>query len=508
VAGSDIGSAPDMSWRLNGSAGSRPPDHADRVTRTHPGEYEAGVTKAPKDGGTMTTQQSTAVLSGLSRHLRGRLLAPGDPDWDTARQPWNLRVDQRPAVIVEPEGAGDMAATVAFAGCHGLRVTVQCSGHGAGADLSDTIMMRTGALGEITVDPARNVVKVGAGVRGRDLAAALAPYGLAASLGSGPTTGVAGFTMFGGVGVLGRAVGFMAHQVVAADVVTADGTRLRCDADAHPDLLWALRGGGGGYALVTHLELRVDRVPELFGGQVIWPAAAAPGVFRAWRDWTAGLPPQMSSSAAVVSLPPLPQVPEPLRGTRVAAVTACYAGPADWGAAMLSELTARTSAPMVNACRPLTPADLGNLWNVPAARMPARIRGELLSSLSDEAIGELLRLAGQDPESPLAMAEVRHLGGAFAHDPGSGAIGRCEEPYLLESLGLAETPQADETVRHAQHVLSAALGPWITGMTLPGFAEPPEDTAERVYRLATRDRLRRVKDRYDPGHVILPSFPC
>src|SRR5262249_23312867 len=150
----------------------------------------------------------------------GRVLVPGDPDWDTARRPWNQRVDQRPAAIVEPEGAGDMAVAAAFAARHGLRVTVQCTGHGAGADLSDTIMVRSSALREITVDPARNVARVGAGVRSRDLATALAPHGLAASVGSAPTVGVAGYAMFGGAGVLGRAVGFMAEKVVAADVVT------------------------------------------------------------------------------------------------------------------------------------------------------------------------------------------------------------------------------------------------------------------------------------------------
>jgi hypothetical protein len=455
----------------------------------------------------MTTQQSTAALSGLSRHVRGRLLVPGDPDWDTARRPWNLRVDQRPAAIVEPEGADDMAATAAFATRHGLRLTVQCSGHGAGADLSDTIMVRTSALREIIVDPARNLVKVGAGVRGRDLAAALPPHGLAASLGSGPNTGVTGFTMFGGLGVLGRAVGFMAHKMVAADVVTADGTRLRCDADAHPDLLWALRGGGGGYALVTDLELQLDRAPDLFGGQIVWPAAAAPEVLGAWRDWTAELPPEMSSSVGVISLPPLPEVPEPLRGTRVTTVTACYAGPADRGAATLGQLTAQTSTPMVNAGRPLTAADLGNLWNVPSTPTPSRIRGELLSGLPDRALGELTRLAGQDPESPIMMAEVRHLGGMLAQDPpDAGAIGCCAEPYLLESLGLAVTPGTDEAVRHAQQALSAALEPWTTGMTLPGFAEPPQDTADRVYPPATRDQLRRLKDRYDPNGVILSSW--
>lgn len=455
----------------------------------------------------MTTQHSTAVLSGLASHLRGRLIAPGDPDWDTVRRPWKSRVDQRPAAIVEPECADDMAATAAFAARWGLRVAAQCSGHGAGPDLSDTIVLRTSALREITVDPGRNLVIVGAGVRCRDLAAALPPRGLAASLGSGPTTGVAGFTMFGGVGVLGRAVGFMANKVVAADVVTADGTPLRCDADAHPDLLWALRGGGGGYALVTHLELRLDRMPELFGGQIVWPAGAAPRVFGAWRDWTAGLAPEMSSSVGVISLPSLPEVPEPLRGTRVATVTACYAGAADRGARVLSELTARTPEPMFNACRPLTPADLANLWNAPATPMPSRIRCELLSSLPDEAIGELLRHAGHDPGSPIMMAEVRHLGGAFAQDlPGGGAIGCCDAPYLLELLGLAVTPEADEAVWYNQHAVTAALTPWTTGMILPGFAELPEDSAKRVYPPATQDRLRRVKSRYDPGGVLQSSF--
>jgi FAD/FMN-containing dehydrogenase len=449
------------------------------------------------------------VPSGLSRHLRGRLLLPGDPDWDTARRPWNLRVDQRPAAIVEPEAADDISATVAFATRHGLQVTVQSSGHGAGADLSGTIVLRTSALREITIDPGRDVVKVEAGVRALDLAAALPPHGLAASLGSAPTVGVAGYTMFGGTGVLGRSAGFMAHKVTAADVVTADGTRLRCDANAHPDLLWALRGGGSGYALVTHLELRLDRVPELFGGQVIWPAAAAPEVFGAWRGWTAGLPPEMTSSVGVISLPPLPQVPDPLRGARVATVTACYAGPVDQGAAALGELIARTSAPMVNACRPLTAADLANLWNVPGTPIPTRIRGELLSGLPDEAIGELLRLAGQDPRSPIMMAEVRHLGGKLAQDPpNGGAIGRCEAPYQLEMLGLAVTPEADQAIQHNQHAITAALAPWTTGMTLPGIAQPPLDTTERVYPSATRDRLRRIKDRYDPNGIILPSFPC
>jgi FAD/FMN-containing dehydrogenase len=455
----------------------------------------------------MTTRHST-VLSSLSRHLRGRVIMPGDSDWDTARRPWACRVDQRPAAIVEPEGAGDMAAAVSFAARCGLRVTAQGSGHGAGADLAGTILLRTAAIREITVDPARNLVRVGAGVRSRDLAAAAGPHGLAASLGSGPTTSVAGYAMFGGLGALGRAVGFMAGKVAAAHVVTADGRPLRCDTDHHPDLLWALRGGGGGYALVTRLELRLDQVPQLFGGQIVWPAAAAAQVFGAWRDWTAALPPEMTSSVDVISLPPLPEVPEPLRGTRVATVTTCYAGPAEQGATVLGELTARAPEPMFNGCRPLTPADLTNLWNAPTTPMPTRIRCEQLTSLPDEAIGKLLQVAGLDAGSPIMLAQLRHLGGALGHGPpGGGAIGHCDAPYQLELLGMAPTPQANETVRDHQQAVTSALAPWTTGTILPGFADLPADTAERAYPAATRDRLRQVKARYDPDGVLLSSFP-
>lgn len=151
---------------------------------------------------------------------------------------------------------------------------------------------------------------------------------------------------------------------------------------------------------------------------------------------------------------------------------------------------------------------MASLWNTPTTPSPSRIRCELLSSLPDEAIGELLRLAGQNPASPIMMAGIRHLGGAFAHDPpGGGAIGSCDAPYLLELLGLAATPQADEAVQDNQQAITAALAPWTTGMILPGFAELPEDTAERVYPPATRDVLRRVTTRYDPDSVLLPSFP-
>jgi hypothetical protein len=177
---------------------------------------------------------------------------------------------------------------------------------------------------------------------------------------------------------------------------------------------------------------------------------------------------------------------------------------------------------MLSGCRPLAPADLATLYDTPATPTPARIRSELLTGLPDPAIGEFLRHAGQDPDSPLVLAGIRHLGGAYAQnakarqpgDPlsrqadGPGAIGHTSAPYLLDLVGYAATPEADAAIRGCQQTMTAALASWTSGTTLPSFADPGVDTARRAFPAAVRRRLAAVKRRYDPGDVLLTSFPC
>lgn len=450
---------------------------------------------------------ASRALAGLARHLRGRVILPGDGDWDEARRPWNRRVDQRPAAVVEPEDAGDMAVVAAFAGRYGLRVTAQSSGHGAGGDLADTILLRTGRMRELTIDPDRERAVVGAGIRATDLMTALSPHGLAASVGSASDAGFAGYAMFGGVGVLGRTLGFAAHQITAAEVITADGSRLRCDAVDHSDLWWALRGGGGGFALVSRLEVRLARLPALCGGQIVWPLEAAPEVLSAWRAWTDGLPPEMSSMFVVAQLPPFPEVPEPLRGRRVTVVIACHAGPASEAEGLLRPLI-RAAAPLFSSCRPLAPADLATLNGAPATAIPVRLHSELLDDLPDAAVNAFLRHAGPESDAPLLAAELRHLGGAFARprDDG-GAIGHTSARYMTELVSITPTPDADAGARDWQRAMTGALAPWTTGMVLPSFADPaaPADTG-RAYPPETLRRLADVKRRYDPGNVLRATF--
>jgi hypothetical protein len=435
---------------------------------------------------------------------------PDSPDWDTARRPWNRRIDQHPLLVVDAEGPDDIAATVAYAARQGLQVTVQTSGHGAGASIENAILLRTNGLREITLDPERQRVRVGAGVSAGELMTALSPHGLALSTGTCSDVGVTGYVMFGGVGVLGRALGFAASQVVGADVITADGSRIRADAAAHEDLFWALRGGGGGFALVTHLDLAVTPVPALFGGQLIWPVDAAAEVFDAWASWASGLTRDTTSFACVLQMPSAPALPEVLRGRRVVMFTVCHAGAADQGMSLVDPLTSG-GTPLVNSLRPLSVADVGALFGPPVPPVPLRSGSRLLTDLPGAAVREFVAKTGPGSGSPLQMAQFRHLGGAYAQpaqqsgDP--GAIGHTDAQFLLELVANAPSQEADAAARGFEDSVFAALGPWTTGTTLPSFADQGTDPASLVFSPATQQRLAEVKHRYDPSNVFCTSFP-
>jgi hypothetical protein len=459
----------------------------------------------------MTTVSGAAQsvsATELARLVRGRVTGPDSPGWDDARGAWNRRADQRPLVVVDAEGPDDVAATVQYAAGHGAQVAVQTGGHGAEGSLENAILLHTNAQREITVDPERRRVRVGAGVRAGDLAAALSPHDLAFSPGTSSDVGVIGYVMFGGVGVLGRTLGFTANHLLGADVITADGAAIRADASTHEDLFWALRGGGGGFALVTQLELALAPVPALFGGQLIWPVEAAPEVFDAWASWVPGLSEDTTSSAFVLQLPPLPELPEALRGRRVAVVTICHTGGAAEATSVLNPIT-RLGTPLVNSLRPLSVADLSTLSGPPVPPVPVRARSGLLTDLPGAAVREFVARTGPASGSPLQLAEIRHLGGAYAQPPQAGgpsAIGHTDAQFQVHLTAIAPNQQADEAARAYQDGVLTALGPWTTGTTLPAFTDPGTDPSQ-LFDPATRRRLAEVKHRYDPANVIATSFP-
>ena len=227
-------------------------------------------------------------LRPLRARMDGDVAGPGDANWDEARLAWNLAVDQRPAAVAMPESAEDVAAVVAFARAEGLRVAPQGTGHNAGAlgDLADTILLKTHRMRGVTIDPDTRTARAEAGVIWIEVVEAAAEHGLAALAGSSPDVGVVGYTLGGGLSWLARKHGIGANQVTAIEVVTASGDLVRTDWANEPDLFWALRGGGGSFAIVTAIEFNLFPISEVYAGILWYPVEEAAEVLKAWRNWT------------------------------------------------------------------------------------------------------------------------------------------------------------------------------------------------------------------------------
>lgn len=424
------------------------------------------------------------------------LLTAGDEGYDAARTAWNLAVDQRPAAIAVAASGADVAAAVRTAAERGWRVQLQNTGHAATGrnDLAEVLLARTGGMGAVTVDPATRTARVEAGATWQALAEAAAPHGLAGLAGSSGGVGVVGYTLGGGLGWLARAHGLACHGVVAADVVLADGTPARVDADHEPDLHWALRGGGGSLAAVTALELSLVPLGEVYGGSLFFPVERAAEVLGAWREWTGSVPESVTSTGRVVHVPPLPTAPEHLRGRSFGLVQAVCLTGADDGADLLAPL--RALGPEIDTVDMMPPTALGLIHMDPPAPVPADLEGWLLASADDDAMRTLVEHA--PPGGPFVAMNVRHLGGAVARPAvGGGAVDAVTEPFAVYAVGIAPTPEVAGAVRGRLSAVGDALASWRSERGYGNLAERPASTAS-LFTPDAYARLQEVKRRYDP----------
>ncbi|MFI6500082.1 FAD-binding oxidoreductase [Nonomuraea typhae] len=431
------------------------------------------------------------MTKNLRDVVKGRVLLPGDEEFEQARKPWNLAVDQPVAAVVEAADADDVAALVRQAKKDGLTIAAQPSGHGATGDTGGAILLRTAALDAVEIRPEERLARVGAGARWGQVQAAAGEHGLTGLAGSMPLVSVTGYTLGGGLSWFSRKYGYAAERVRAFDVVDADGVARRVSADSDPDLFFALRGGGGDFALVTAVEFELFPEPQLYGGTITWPGHLAPEVFAAFREITAAAPRELSLWAARVQFPGAP----PMVG-----ISAAYLGSADEGRDLLAGLDAIGGA-LSDSRGALATADLGVITNEPTDPSPGASRGELLTELDDKATAILLA----EPIDPLIAVQVRHLGGALA-DPATAASGTVAEPYLVYMLGLAITPEMAQGARDKQARLAEALGGYVSGRKPYTFLSPA-DTAAAAFPAQTLDRLREIKRARDPQGVFRANFP-
>ncbi len=455
----------------------------------------------------------TAALDQVRARLGALALNGADPAAAPDVTGHNLAAVPDPALVVPARTAGDVALAVRAAADAGLAVGVQATGHGAGAGAGNgTLLVSTRRMRGLVVDPVTRTARAEAGIRWRDVIEAAAPYGLAPLCGSSPGVGVVGYTTGGGTGPLGRAFGWAADHVTAVELVTPDGRIRHVDADTEPDLFWAVRGAKHSFGVVTALTFGLVPVARLAGGALMFDVRAAGPLLRAWAAWTPTADDRTSTSVAILRLPPLPSVPEPLRGRAVVTLRVAHLGTVDEARALIAPLVAVAGAPIVDSLRDMPFAEVGTIASEPTDPGPAWDKGTLLSRLDDDLVDLITGFVGEGVQTPLAVVELRHAGGALGREPlVPNAVGGRDAAFTFNAVGVL-LPQLREAVPAAGEALLAAVRPWGTGGTqanLLGWASDPVEIRS-AWPAATYRRLARLKAAWDPqdvfrtGHVVRP----
>jgi hypothetical protein len=458
----------------------------------------------------METIIASSTLDAFRAGLRGAAYAPGEAGYDEARKAWNLNAHQHPAVVVMAAGAADVIAAVRLARDEGLGVGVMATGHGVASPCDGGILINTSRMRGVRVDPEAQTARVEAGALWRDVIPEAQVFGLAGLQGSSSGVSVVGYTMGGGFGWLGRKYGFNADGVREADVVTADSELRRVSAYEYPDLFWGLKGGGGNFGVVTSLEFALHPVTIVYGGNLFYPLEMAREVLGLYSRWVEKLPDEMTTAVAFMNFPPMPELPEPLRGGSFVSVRGCYCGePPEAGEELLRSWR-EFGEPQVDTFGVMPVREMDMISMDPVDPIGAYTHVELLSDLSPEAIDKLVALAGVESESPLVMLELRQLGGALARPPADlSPIGRRDSRFIMFGLGISPMPEpmpelAQRVQEHLAYV-AEEMRPYQTGATYVNFLDFGDWKPVRTrasYSPEDWERLVELKDRYDPDNLF------
>ena len=435
----------------------------------------------------------------LTTRIDGSATVPGDEGWDEARRAWNLAADQRPTAVAIPENVGDVVEIVEFARDAGLRVAPQGTGHGAMAmgDLDGTILVKLHRLRSVSIDAEARIARAGAGTIWIDVVQAAAEHGLAALAGSSPDVGVVGYTLGGGLSWLGRKHGIGANHVTAVEVVTADGRLRRVDRDEQPDLFWALRGGGGNFGVVTAIEFRLFELSEVYAGILWFPIDRAGEILAEWRAWSDGLPDETTSVGRILQLPPLDEIPEPVRGKSFVVVEVVHAGGEDEGRELVAPL--RALGPVMDTVDRMPIEGLSHMHMDPEHPVPGSGDGIALDDVDADTIDAVV---SSTVGAPILSVELRQLGGEIGRSrPEHGAAASFDAPFIMYAVGMAPTPAARAAVDSALGALRAALQPWEAAHTYLNFAETRRDP-RTLWTETSHRRLSRIKEAVDPQNVI------
>ncbi len=422
----------------------------------------------------------------------------GEPGYDDELAGFQTAVHRRPDVVVAATCAADVVEAVRYAAEHDLPVGVHSTGHGLAVPADGGVLVTTHRMAGVRIDAATASARVEAGVRWDAVIAESAVHGLAPLSGSFPGVGVVGYTLGGGFGLLGRKYGLASDRVTAIEVVTADGELRHVTAETEPDLFWALRGGRDNFGIVTAIEFRLFPVTELYGGGLHFGTESLSDVLRAWRDWAAGMPREMSSSLAMVPMPDVPMVPEPLRGRHVAQIRIAYAGDAAEGERLVGPL--RAAAPvLIDTVTEIPFTESGSIADEPPIPHGYRADNATVGELNDTMIDAILEHAGPNAPVPTVIL-LDLLGGALSDAPAVPGVGWDREAcFTVRALSVLDNAGLNE-IKTAHGKLFDALRPWSTGKLLTFLygESTPDEHVSAVYSTADLRRLREIKTDVDP----------
>ncbi|WP_139338200.1 FAD-binding oxidoreductase [Micromonospora avicenniae] len=446
-------------------------------------------------------------MDELRGTVTGPVLLPGDDGFADEVAGFNTNNVMEPAIAVGVTSAADVQAAVRYAARNQLPVAVRATGHQVVKDARGAILINTSRMQDIRVDADKRSARVEAGVDWARASSEAAKHGLAALSGSAPTTSVIGYTLGGGQSpLLGRSHGYAADHVRRIEVVTADGELRQATADSEPDLFWALLGGKGNFGVVTAMEFDLFPVTEFYGGGLYLPGDRMEDVLRVWGAWAPELPEQATTSVAVQRLPPIPELPEPLRGALVLHLRFAYLGSAEDGERLLAPIRAVTQ-PLIDGVRMLPYVDSPLIHLDPTTPAPYYDGTTTLREFSPEVLDALVEFAGPAVDNPLASIEIRALGGAFDREPEvPNAVPTRGVPYVVFGAGVGGPDQA-ELLRSWLERMVHTFEPWsVDQRRMVNFLSKDEATTPEqvrlVYGAERYDRLARIKRRFDPDNMF------
>lgn len=452
---------------------------------------------------TLSVRSQTAVLDELRARIAGDVFGPDDDGYDAARSGFNLLAQHRPAVIAVPVNHFDVVEAVRFAAGEDLRVAVQATGHGPGTAVDGALLINTSRLDAVSVDPERRTATVAAGVKWGPVLAAASAHGLAPLLGSSTDVGAVGYTLGGGFGWLGRRHGLASDAVRSFDLVTPAGDPLRVSATTHPEIFWALKGGGAGsLGVVTGMEIDLFEVGIVYAGNLFYPAADAPEVLRRFRQWASAQSEELTSAVTMMNFPPLDIVPEPLRGQSYVMLRGCWSGDPDAGKEIIDEWR-RWKQPEIDMWGELPFAAADAISMDPTDPMPAMVTTEWMNEIADGAIDVLTGAVYPEPGTmPLILfGEIRHAGGAITANAAGAANDRGRSGEFLVELGaVVPDPHVGLAIESALRLARRDLEPYVTGAAYLNFTEMEERSARSASAFSDdhRRRLAALKAKLDP----------